>query len=243
MTDTPQVFAILLAAGSGRRVGHAENKLFLDIAGRTILERAARRLLLHPRVTQGIVVVSEDEEVRVRSLLEVISTEVPLVFVKGGKTRQESAYWGLLQASKMAGEKKGSRNIALIHDAARCFVSDRIIQDVVDTIVNERAGVAPAITPPDTTRLLDEKGLHIEQTLPRERVALMQTPQGADLDVLLQALEIAESKGVRATDDLELLIRIGYPVKLVSGEVENMKVTVKEDLPLASFFAESHPHL
>ena len=74
-------------------------------------------------------------------------------------------------------------------------------------------------------------------------MVLMQTPQGADLDVLLQALEIAKTKDVQATDDLELLIRIGYPVKLVSGEVENMKVTVKEDLSLASFFAESHPHL
>ena len=238
MTDAISVFAVLLAAGSGRRTGLFENKLFSDIRGMTILERAARRLFLHPKVTGGVVVTAKGEMERVRSILKNLEQSRPLDFVSGGSTRQESAYRGLLAAKKRADSYDAKRSVALIHDAARCFVSDRIIDDVIGTIISERAGVAPAIPLTDTTRLLDPSGKAIETTLPRERLVLMQTPQGADLDILIQAFDIARANGEAMTDDLELLLRIGYPTRLVTGERQNIKITVMEDLALARQLAE-----
>ena len=85
----------------------------------------------------------------------------------------------------------------------------------------------------DTIRLVDEAGQSVVKTLPRDRLAAMQTPQGADLHLLLNAAELAEKEGIQVTDDLELLIRIGFPVRLIKGDPLNIKITSPEDLILA----------
>jgi 2-C-methyl-D-erythritol 4-phosphate cytidylyltransferase len=121
----------------------------------------------------------------------------------------------------------------LIHDAARCFLPRELVTELIDTIRNHYVGVAPAVAVTDTIRLTDERGDTITQTLPRRRLVAMQTPQGADFDIMLKAALVAKEEGALVTDDLELLTRIGYPVRLVQGDDRNLKITTPRDLIIA----------
>lgn len=230
-----QVIAILLAAGRGSRFGSGHNKVFQTIGGTTVLERAARCLLDHPRINSLIVVGAAGEEERIGALLASAFTGRKIRIVKGGDSRQESALAGLLAASQLEDNQGKGRTLALIHDAARCFLSQATITDLIDTISRYHCGAAPAIAVTDTIRLLDQAGGSVIRTLPRERLAAMQTPQGADLDILLSAARLALGEAVGVTDDLELLMRIGYPVRLIPGDPLNIKITSPQDL----FFAEN----
>ena len=134
--------------------------------------------------------------------------------------------------------REGERVRVLIHDGARCLLPAPLIGRVLEVMESCRCGTAPAVPVTDTIRLLDEEGSQA-RTLPRARLAAMQTPQGADLDVLLEAALLAREAGIRATDDLELLIRIGYPVRLVAGDRRNIKITTREDALVAESFCEA----
>ncbi len=228
-----QAIAILLAAGRGSRFGSGENKVFQKIGGITVLERAARSLLEHPAVSSMIVVGAPDERDRIGLLLAGSITGQAFRVVSGGNSRQASALLGLRAAREMTGPGGERRVIALIHDAARCFLSAETITSLLETIGRFRCGAAPAVLVKDTVRLLDEAGHSIVETMPRERLVAMQTPQGADLDVLLSAAELAEKEEVRVTDDLELLTRIGFPVRLIKGDPLNIKITTPEDFLFA----------
>ncbi|NLA95984.1 MAG: 2-C-methyl-D-erythritol 4-phosphate cytidylyltransferase [Clostridiaceae bacterium] len=228
-----EMIAILLAAGRGSRLGGGGNKVFHKIGGITILERAARCLFNHPAVSSMIVVVSPSERDRIGSLLAGSFTGHRFCVVSGGETRQASALLGLRAAGEMADEAGSGRVIALIHDAARCFLPVETITGLLDTIGRFHCGAAPAVPVKDTIRFMDETGRSIVRTMPRERLLATQTPQGADLDLLLNAAELAEKENVKVTDDLELLIRIGFPVRLIKGDPLNIKITTPEDILFA----------
>ncbi len=231
-----KVFALVLAAGKGTRLGGEENKIFRAVGGRTILERSVDALLKCPGVDHVIVVADEGEIDRVERMMEEAYPNETVLVVKGGASRQESALSGLLAIEQryLATSFPGDdRRIVLIHDAARCLLSRELIRALIDTIVKTRSGAAPAVTVTDTIRLTDERGVSIKKTLPRKRLAAMQTPQGADFDIMLRAALIAKEEGAHVTDDLELLIRIGYPVRLIRGDDHNLKITTPRDLIVA----------
>lgn len=227
-----ETIAILLAAGRGSRFGAETNKVFARIGGLTILERAARSLFDHPAVASMIVVGAAGEKETIGTLLAASFPGRHFRIVTGGPTRQSSALAGLKAARELIGEDPGCRVGVLIHDAARCFLGAGTVTELVDTIERHRCGVAPALPVTDTIRLLDSTRAAVERTLPRERLVAMQTPQGADLDIMYQAALLADEEGAAVTDDLELLIRIGFPVRLIAGDPFNIKVTRPEDIGL-----------
>ena len=235
MTDDKAVktIAILLAAGRGSRLGSGGNKVFRKIGGITILERAARCLLDHPGVSAMIVVGAPEEKDRIGSLLAGSFTGQRFLVVSGGGTRQASALRGLRAARKMADEAGAGGVIALIHDAARCFLAAETITGLIETIGHSHCGAAPAVPVKDTIRFMDDSGQTVVQTMPRDRLLAMQTPQGADLDLFLSSDELAEKENVKVTDDLELLVRIGFPVRLIKGDPRNIKITTPEDILFA----------
>lgn len=228
-----ETIAILLAAGRGSRLGGGDNKVFQKIGGITILERAARCLLDHPGISAMIVVGAPEERDRIGSLLAGSFIGHLFCVVSGGETRQASALLGLRAAREIADEAGAGRVTALVHDAARCFLAVETITDLLEIIERFHCGAAPAVPVRDTIRFMDESGQTIVQTMPRDRLLAMQTPQGADLDLLLSAAELAAKENVKVTDDLELLVRIGFPVRLIKGDPRNIKITTPEDILFA----------
>ncbi|HZK28958.1 MAG TPA: 2-C-methyl-D-erythritol 4-phosphate cytidylyltransferase [Clostridia bacterium] len=231
-----KTYAVLLAAGCGNRFGSKENKVFQMIGDHTMLERAAACLLDHREIAGLIVVAQKSEHKRIEGMMAKTFSKHPIRVVTGGESRQASALAGLVAAADLSGLTLPTKRVAvLIHDAARCFLPQSIISDLIDTIRKEQCGVAPVIAVTDTVRLLDESCSAILKTLPRNRLVAMQTPQGADLDVLLAAARQAQEKNIDVTDDLELLIRVGYPVKLIKGNLCNIKITTPDDVLFAGY--------
>jgi 2-C-methyl-D-erythritol 4-phosphate cytidylyltransferase len=143
--------------------------------------------------------------------------------IAGGLERQQSAYNGLKSISQDC-------EIVLIHDGARPFVSQ---QTIIDCINGARiyGAVSAGMPSKDTIKLVDENDM-VTLTPPRDRVWQTQTPQAFKRTLIIEAHEITQNKGITATDDAMLVEMLGYPVKMVAGSYENIKITTPDDLSL-----------
>jgi len=215
------VLAIIVAAGRGVRMGAGPPKAFLQLRGRSLLERSLAAFLSHPRVNRVAAAVPDPDEAR--RLLA--SPAAGVVLVRGGATRQDSVRCALLAAPPLGEE------IILVHDAARPLVSRAIIDAVIGAAAAGGAAI-PGVVPPDTVKVVDEEGIVIT-TAPRERLRLAQTPQGFRGDVLREAYARAARDGFAGTDDAAIVERTGRKVALVEGSPLNLKITTPDDLALA----------
>ena len=212
------VYALLLCGGSGTRMGAKENKTLLKIGGMPAIVKCFRAF---QRVVDGIVLVTRTGEEAL--FAQVLSDYgcAPQAVVPGGADRQASARRGLEVLPPEA-------DIALIHDGARPFVTEDIIRRVIDSVRRSGSGVA-AVPARDTIKRADAQGRVIE-TLDRSRLWHMQTPQGFRTADLLWAHDHAAG---RYTDDAALMEAAGFPVQLVAGSPDNLKLTSPEDLRMA----------
>lgn len=230
-----RTYAIILAAGRGERMQADRNKMLLEIAGRTLLELCLERFSKNAAIDHIFTVMapedmlSGDKADQARVLTEGCRGLEGIV--AGGKTRQDSVFNGLKAVEKHAAGFKG-RVLVLIHDGARCFIPSAVIGRVLARLHSERCAVVAALPVTDTIRQAEHDSLK-ELELPREELLQMQTPQAADLDILLHAFELAREEGIQATDDIALLLRMGYPVRAVSGDSRNLKLTTPADIELA----------
>lgn len=211
----PTVTAIILAAGSSRRMGF--DKLSHPLQnGRTVLETSVAALASHPRITQVVLVAGEN-----RAVCEVLAKRCgkPCEVVRGGATRADSVRAGLNVAN---GE------LVAIHDAARPFVSKTVIDDVLEA-AERYGGAAPAVAVKDTVKVADRSGRVIE-TPDRATLYAVQTPQCFRRVLYEQALRSV--KGPQAhlvTDDCSLFELAGLEVHLTEGEYANYKITTQDD--------------
>lgn len=210
------VWAVIVAAGSGTRMGLSINKTLAVLGGETVLERSVRAF---DGLTDGVVVVyrAEDEET-VRAL------NLPVTLAHGGDTRQASVLNGLRALPEDA-------EIVLVHDAARPFVTRQIIARCIESVQKYGSGVA-AMPVTDTIKRADENGC-VQETLPRETLWAMQTPQAFRAAELRAAIETLQARGESATDDARAMEACGHTVRLVEGEAGNIKLTRPEDLVIA----------
>ena len=141
--------------------------------------------------------------------------------IRGGKTRLESALIGVSNVSEKA-------TLIAIHDGARPFVTEKLIDRVVHAAKTHSAA-APAVTASDTVRLLNSKGA-VTATPDRDLVALVQTPQVFLAELIKAALTRAMDKGFRVTDDCSAVEAMGYKVTIVAGEADNIKLTTTRDI-------------
>lgn len=202
-----RVAAAILAAGQGTRFG--TDKTALLLRGRSVWQWAVDAYRDHPEVDQVILVTAPE---RVPSLrLAAPDIEV----IAGGETRQAS--------SRIALEAAGEADILLVHDAARPFVSQRLISEVLMAV--KTSGAAAAGMPvTDTIKHATASGI---VTLPRHELYAMQTPQGAQIALLREAHARATAD---LTDEMALLEAIGVHPRIVPGERTNFKITTPEDL-------------
>lgn len=227
-----KVFGILLAGGTGTRMGAGVNKILLPVDGIPCIVRSGAALA--PFVDHLVLVCRPNEEKEIQQLFEHTVLPCRISYASGGSTRQESVFHGLQMLEELFPEDHEAP--VLIHDGARCLVEASVIQDVLDSILLKGSGIA-AVPVTDTLRIAEE-GLRCGTTIPREGVYAMQTPQGARLRMLLHAFRKAANDGFTGTDDAAVLAYGEEPVYLTSGSRFNLKLTTREDLKMAEAVLE-----
>lgn len=211
---------ILAAAGMGVRFGGETPKQFLSFRGKPLYRRALEGFL--GIAASAVVVVPEAWRDRVERELKA-DLNVNLRVVAGGETRQESVWRGLRAL-------EGSVRWVLVHDAARPLVTESLILRVLEKTMRTGACV-PVLPIRDTVKELDDEG-RVAETLPREGLALTQTPQGFSSELLIRAFAAAEWARFLGTDEAQLVERLGERVHVVEGDPANLKVTGVRDLAL-----------
>ena len=206
------VAAILVAAGSGTRLGAGKPKAFCEVGGQTLLAHALQRFLEHGSVRDVIVVVPADH-------LRDVSSPTAHV-VAGGAQRHDSVAAGLAALAPDV-------DFVLVHDAARPFVPAAVISRVIDALVGGAQAVVPAVPVIDTVKRVFEDV--VVETVDRSALRAIQTPQGFRREVLIAA----HAAGGPATDDASMAERIGVPVVVVDGSDESFKITTPWDLRVA----------
>jgi 2-C-methyl-D-erythritol 4-phosphate cytidylyltransferase len=150
--------------------------------------------------------------------------------LSGGKERQDSVYKGLLALSK-------DTDIVLIHDGVRPFISTEKIGKSIEMCKKEKA-VILALPVNDTVKRVDEE--YVVTTLDREKLWIAQTPQTFEYKLILEAYKKAIEDSFIGTDDSSLVERLGFKVRVLEGESQNIKITTREDLVLAEKIIESY---
>ena len=221
--------AVILAAGSGSRMVTPFNKIFLDLGGVTILEHSLSLFATLPFIREVVLVVSAadkpDLESRERARLEELGVTR---IVLGGERRTDSSRAGVKACSP-------DSNLILIHDAARPFPPAGAVEEAVRKAAE--MGAAMLAIPVSDTLKASADGRLIERTVPRRGLYCGQTPQVFRRDVLLGALEKADAGetagGGEITDDAVLVEAAGFPVALVPGHENNIKITLPGHLAMA----------
>lgn len=213
-----RVGVVLPAGGRGRRMG-GDPKQFRELGGAPVLIQTARVFAANEAVGPLVVVVPESAVDEATGLFR--DHRLPALVVAGGADRQSSVAAGL-------GALGEDVEIVLVHDAVRPFVTAALVEGVL-AAVRTHGAAAAAVPVADTLRRGDGSGFG--ETVEREGVWAMQTPQGARLDWLRRAHALAGNEA--ATDEVGVLQRAGYRVALVQGDTRNLKLTRPEDWALA----------
>lgn len=219
--------AVLLAGGSGKRMGGPTPKQFIEVAGCTILEHSIRAFSQHSDIDE-IVIVSHADYL---DLVGSIAKPYPKVrhIVPGGKERYDST----LAALHLYADRQDDVRV-LIHDCVRCLVSQRIITDCI-TALDTYQAVDVAIPCTDTICEVNDEG-HIVRIPPRSALRNVQTPQAFHLQTIAEAYRIGlADPNFVTTDDCGVVHHYlpQEPIFVVQGESTNIKITYPEDLILA----------
>jgi 2-C-methyl-D-erythritol 4-phosphate cytidylyltransferase/2-C-methyl-D-erythritol 2,4-cyclodiphosphate synthase len=224
----PVVAALIAAGGRGLRLGADQPKQFIEIGGRSILERSIERFAAHPAVTEVVVALPPEHLSRVQERIGALGWG-QVRCVEGGSRRQDSVESAFRAARPDA-------MVLAVHDAARPFVSAAVIARTIAAATEHGAAIA-ALPVRDTVKQAagDRAALSrpIAATLPRDDIFLAQTPQAFRRDVLMRAFELARTGALEATDEAMLAERAGCVVHLVAGDADNVKITTAEDLAWA----------
>ncbi len=231
MTEPPANVAVVMpAAGSGRRFGSDENKLFATLAGQPIWARSANRLRGHRRVGRIVMPVSEQDRPRFETEFAGVLKTLAIELVAGGDERTDSVWAGL---AAMADDPKV--DLVAVHDAARPLVRD----DDLDAVFRraDETGAAILASPiTATVKQTLDRGRSC-RTLDRSTLWLAQTPQVFRVGLLVDAYR--KHRGRPATDDAELVQRSGVDVAIVRGASDNLKITHRDDLVVAEAILKS----
>jgi 2-C-methyl-D-erythritol 4-phosphate cytidylyltransferase len=226
--NQPDVGVVIVAAGTGSRVGGAELKQFRWVAGKPILLHSVQLFQARADVAMVVCVLPRS----------VIGDPPPWLFQSdaerlllsvGGATRQDSVSNGLE-------DLPSDVRVIVVHDAARPLVPDAVVSRVIAEARKGQAAIA-ALPVVDTLKEVDAEG-RIVRTVPRERLWRAQTPQAFPRDVLERAHTAARARGLKATDDAALCEALGIPVVVVKGSERAMKVTEEADFARADALSQ-----
>lgn len=212
------VAVIIPAAGEGKRLG-GHRKQFRALGGLSVLEQTVMVFERHPEIDHVVVATPADAVMPLEQELRRIGTTKLWCVVEGGTSRQESVYQALVSIPDRV-------EVVLVHDAVRPFVTPEAVTKLVHAVRTE--GAASLAVPVSDTLRRASDGVFGE-TVPREGMYRMQTPQGFRREWFRKAHEAARAEGREWTDDVALVQWAGHEVHCVPGVADNVKITTPSD--------------
>ena len=212
--------AIIVAGGTGQRMGSVVPKQFLEIEGKSILLHTIDQFVNAFDDISLVVVLPEGYIEEGKKLLKN-RTKNPIQFIAGGETRFQSVKNGLTAVKE--------KSIVFVHDAVRCLLTPALVQRCYQQAV-ENGSAIPAVSSTDTVRIMENEKHHL---FDREKVMLIQTPQTFQSEIILAAFDQVYQPNF--TDEANVVEASGQPVFLVDGEFENIKITRPLDLAIATY--------
>ena len=219
------VWAVVPAAGSGRRMAAEVPKQYLKLNGVPILEHTLRALLACPDI-RGVVVVLDPSDRRADAIASLADPRVSRA--AGGAERADSVLAGLQAVATEA----GAEDWVLVHDAARPCISVGVLRSLISSCTTAGVGTVMAQASVDTLKHVSEDNRVLE-TLDRQVIWRAQTPQMFKLRELMSALSTALIDDIAITDESMAMELAGYPVSILEGPSTNIKITLPADLEMA----------
>ena len=214
--------AVILAAGKSERMGPGTDKAFLSLVNKPVVAWSLLAFERCPDIDQIVLVVRKDQLVAAKAAVKMFGISKLHAIVSGGAKRQESVKAGLAACDL-------DTRYVLVHDGARPCVKSDLVSEVVKAVKR-----FPAVTVgkrmTDTVKRV-EKGTVVAETLDRDKLWSVQTPQGFQAKVLRAAYKALEGRDV--TDDCQVVELSGEQVKIIESREPNFKITTVEDLQIA----------
>ncbi len=234
--------AIIVAAGSGTRLGFEMPKAFVDLGGRSLLSYSLRTIAAVAAIEEAVIALPAGMDSRARADIKAAGLEIPVKLTQGGAERQDSVRIALELTSSEA-------ELVVVHDAARPFATPTMFEAALAAAA--RSGGAIVAAPlADTLKRIDiddddgagdrARGRIIIATVARAGLWQAQTPQAFRRYLLIRAHRRAVLEGIAATDDAHLVELLGAKVEIVEGSALNFKITTAADLHLAELAVTSH---
>jgi 2-C-methyl-D-erythritol 4-phosphate cytidylyltransferase len=217
--------ALIPAAGCGARMGSTIKKPYLQLNNRPVLYHSLAAFDRAPSIDRIIIAVTPGEEACCETdVVRKFAFKKKITVIAGGEVRQESVHCLLEQVPE-------NTALVLIHDGARPLITVELIERALKETDQWQATVA-AVPVKDTIQATDDAGF-VRETLPREQLWSIQTPQTFALQLIREAHAKALRDGFIGTDEGSLVERMGKPVRIIMGAYDNIKVTTPEDLIIA----------
>ena len=215
---------VIVSAGRGSRMKADINKQFLKIKDKEVIAHTIDKFYNNENIGEIIIVVREDEQEFFKSNIIDKYGYKNIKIAFGGPERQDSVYNGLKVLDKNC-------EIVLIHDGARPFVTDEIIEKSIKCAQKYNCAIV-GVPVKDTIKIVNENN-YVCDTPNRNTLWSIQTPQVFDYSLIMNAHEKAKADEYYGTDDSMLMEYLGYDVKVVEGSYNNIKITTPEDLKIA----------
>lgn len=215
------VSAILLAAGKSKRF--EQDKTFFEIDGTPIAIKSLSTILSIKFIEKIFIVSSKDNFTKFKDFIRGKDYEDKIVILKGSNTRSAS----FLKAVDHINDNNIQIDYLIIHDAARPFASEKIYQKGLDLLENYDA-VIPGLSPTDTVKVINENEF-VTKTLDRSKLMNVQTPQFFNKEVFFENIKNVSPSEIY-TDDSSLLDNTSINIKIMPGEINNIKITTKNDV-------------
>lgn len=221
------VSVIIAAAGNSTRYGTGKSKQFLILDNTPVLIKSIQAFEEIDDVKEIIVTARKQDFEVIEDFIVQYGVRKVKHIVEGGTTRQDSIYAAVEKIDEKA-------DLVAVHDGARPLIKRKVIESVIQK-ADKVDAAACAVPVKDTIKIIDSSG-KIVTTPERDSLRAVQTPQIFRFSLYKEAIEKAVSDGKQYTDDCQLVESMGYPVYLVDGDYENIKITTPDDLLVAEKF-------
>ena len=216
---TKKISVVITAAGSSTRMKSADNKLFMDLNGKSVLQRTIESFIGIENIIELIIVAQSLYFDKINSFM--VNYSINYKLIEGGKTREISAYNGIKAVSDDV-------EYVLCHDGARPLISKKIILKVLDEL-NSSDAVITGVKSKDTIKIVSEDGI-VMATPDRKLLYNIQTPQAFKKDIISKGYDNYFKNNISVTDDSSIVELLNIPIKVVEGEYFNIKITTIEDI-------------